>query len=45
VKSVHNGNQNNAAFLDGHVENRRFAGLNTRDFGANELHPNPMINQ
>jgi len=45
VKSVHNGNQNNAAFLDGHVENRRFAGLNTRDFGAYELHPNPMINQ
>ncbi len=45
VKSCHNGNANNAVFLDGHCENRRFAGLNTRDFGAYELHPNPMINQ
>ena len=40
-----NGNANNAVFLDGHCENRRFAGLNTRDFGAYELYQNPMINQ
>jgi len=45
VKSVHNGNQNNAVFLDGHCENRRFAGLTTRDFGSYDLYQNPMLNQ
>jgi prepilin-type processing-associated H-X9-DG protein len=45
VKSVHNGNANNAVFLDGHCESRRFAGLNTRDFGSYDLYQNPMINQ
>ena len=45
VKSCHNGNANNMVFLDGHCEGRRFAGLNTRDFGAYDLYQNPMINQ
>ena len=45
VRSVHNGNQNNMVFLDGHCEGRRFAGLTTRDFGSYDLYQNPMINQ
>jgi len=45
VRSCHNGNQNNVVLLDGHCENRRFAGLNSRDFGAYDLYQNPMINQ
>jgi prepilin-type N-terminal cleavage/methylation domain-containing protein/prepilin-type processing-associated H-X9-DG protein len=45
IQSVHNGNQNNAVFLDGHCEARRFAGLNTRDFGSYDLYQNPMLHQ